>query len=426
MGKVTNWLKHAWSAFSNKDPTEPYAVGSSFRQDKILTRTTTESSIVNSIFNRIAIDVAQLDIEHVRIDDDGKYLETLKTSLNECLTIQANIDQSGRELIRDVVMSMFDEGVVAIVPVETKIAIKNPGTFDVTKIRVGKITQWYPQSVQIEVYNEHTGRREKIYMKKEFVAIVENPLYSIMNQPNSILKRLVHKINLLDIVDDISGSGKLDIIIQLPYVINSDRRREQADKRRAEIERQMKDSKYGIAYIDGTEHITQLNRASENNLLSQVQYLTNMLYNQLGLTEHVFDGTASPDEMTNYYNRTIEPIITAIVDAMNRTYLSKTARSQNQTIKFFRDPLKLVSVDKIADIADKLTRNEILSSNELRAVIGRKASSDPSADELRNKNINQASEENQNAEVSGDTNFSGDESIKQKIEEMLKQGGNHG
>lgn len=388
MSKITEWFKHGWNAFYNKDPTEPYATGSSYRLDRTYVNRTTESSIVNSIFNRIAIDVSQLDVVHAKLDVDGKYLRTIESPLNECLKLKPNIDQSGKALIRDIVMSMFDEGNVAIVPVRANISKNNPSVFQITELRVGRITQWYPKSVQLEVYNEDTGKKEKIYMDKDRVAIVENPLYSMVNEPNSILKRLIHKLNLLDVVDDISGSGKLDLIVQLPYVINSDKRREQADKRRKEIERQMKDSKYGIAYIDGTEHITQLNRASENNLLSQVQYLTSMLYNQLGLTENVFNGTASPEETLNYYNRTIEPIITAITDAMNSTFLTKTARTQHQAIVYFRDPFKLIPVDKVADIADKFTRNEILSSNELRAIIGRRAIDDPKADELRNKNLN--------------------------------------
>ena len=430
MSKITEWFKHGWNAFYNKDPTEPYAIGSSYRLDRTYVNRTTESSIVNSIFNRIAIDVSQLDVVHAKLDVDGKYLRTIESPLNECLKLKPNIDQSGKALIRDIVMSMFDEGNVAIVPVRANISKNNPSVFQITELRVGRITQWYPKSVQLEVYNEDTGKKEKIYMDKDRVAIVENPLYSMVNEPNSILKRLIHKLNLLDVVDDISGSGKLDLIVQLPYVINSDKRREQADKRRKEIERQMKDSKYGIAYIDGTEHITQLNRASENNLLSQVQYLTSMLYNQLGLTENVFNGTASSEETLNYYNRTIEPIITAITDAMNSAFLTKTARTQHQAIVYFRDPFKLIPVDKVADIADKFTRNEILSSNELRAIIGRRAIDDPKADELRNKNLNapEGVESVSTAEGSETNQPEQDKYGREKsiIDKILKQGVSYG
>lgn len=388
MGKFTDWLQHTWSIFSLKEPNTTPVYGSSSRPDRSYIRRTTEASIVNSIYNRIAVDVSLVDIEHVRTDENGKYLETINSNLNSCLTLSANLDQSGRELIRDIVQSLCDEGVVAVVPVETKVPIHNPGIIDILQMRTAKIVQWYPDSVKVELYNQKTGQKQQIIINKRFVAIIENPFYSMMNEPNSFLRRLINKLSLLDIVDDISGSGKLDLLIQIPYSINSERKKEQSFIRRQEIESQLKDGKYGIAYIDGTEKVIQLNRASENNLLGQVQYLTSMLYNQLGITEDVFYGRASSEQMLNYYNRTIEPFLTAITDAMNIKFLTKTARSQHQAIMFFKDPFKIIPTDRVAEISDTLVRNEILTKNEVRAILGYKAvKSDPNADKLSNPNM---------------------------------------
>lgn len=389
-------LQHAWNAFKNRDPTgHQYEYGLSYgsRPDRTRMRFGNERSIVASIYTRIAIDVAAVSIQHVRLDQNGRYAETINSHLNECLTVQANIDQSGRALIQDIVMSMFDEGVVAVVPVDTTFNPSESGSFDILSLRVGKILEWYPRHVRVQLYNDRVGRREEVILEKKFVAIIENPLYAVMNEPNSTLKRLVHKLNLLDSIDEQSGSGKLDLIIQLPYVIKTPARREQAEQRRKDIEMQLAGSKYGIAYTDGSEKITQLNRPAENNLMTQIEYLTSMLYSQLGITENVFNGTAEEAEMLNYYNRTIEPILAAITDAMNRTFLTKTARTQGQKIIYLREPFKLVPVNNLAEIADKFTRNEILTSNEIRALIGFKPVDDPKADELRNPNISRAKEE---------------------------------
>ena len=395
-------LQHAWNAFKNRDPTgHQYEYGLSYgsRPDRMRMRFGNERSIVSSIYTRIGIDVAAVSIQHIRLDENGRYAETINSNLNECLTVQANIDQSGRALIQDIAMSMFDEGVVAVVPVDTTLDPNESGSFDILSLRVGKILEWYPRHVRVQLYNDRVGRREEVILEKKFVAIIENPLYAVMNEPNSTLKRLVHKLNLLDSIDEQSGSGKLDLIIQLPYVIKTPARREQAEQRRKDIEMQLAGSKYGIAYTDGSEKVTQLNRPAENNLMAQIEYLTSMLYSQLGITENVFNGTAEEAEMLNYYNRTIEPILAAITDAMNRTFLTKTARTQGQKIIYLREPFKLVPVNNLAEIADKFTRNEILTSNEIRALIGFKPVDDPKADELRNPNISRAKEENSDIQV---------------------------
>lgn len=387
-------VKHGWNAFMNKDPTPRWDYGSSFssRPDRVRFSRGNEKSIVTSIYNRIALDVAQLNIWHCRLDDDGRLIEMMNSGLNNCLTLEANIDQTHRSFIQDVVVSMFDEGCVAIVPVDTT---KNPDlsdAYDVLSMRTGKVLEWYPKHVKIRLYNERTGEKQDIMRPKKSVAIIENPLYSIINEPNSTMQRLIRKLNLLDAIDEQSGSGKLDLIIQLPYIIKTDTRRKQAEERRKAIEDQLAGSKYGIAYTDGTERITQLNRPVDNNLMKQIEYLTSMLYSQLGMDQSILDGTANEQTLLNYHTRTIEPIISAIVDEMKRKFLSKTARTQGQSISFFRDPFKLVPVNNIAEIADKFTRNEIMTSNEIRQVIGMKPSDDPKADELRNSNINQKDE----------------------------------
>ena len=390
---ITQRLSHAWNAFKNKDPSGFFGSFSqngsySVRPDKVRVAMGTEKTITTSVYNRIAMDVAAASIQHVRVNEEGKYLETLKTPLNECLTLSPNIDQTSIGLIQDLVYSMFDEGVAALVPIETTANPTITDSFNIYSLRVGKIIEWYPQHIKVRVYNENTGLKEDLVLPKKMVAIIENPLYVVMNEPNSTLKRLIYKLGLLDVVDTQSSSGKLDLIIQLPYVIKSEARREQAEKRRKDIEFQLSGSKYGIAYTDGTERITQLNRPAENNLMKQIEYLTSMLYSQLGLTMGVFDGTADEKTMLNYYSRSVEPILNVIVLEMKRKFLTKTARTQNQSIMYFRDPFKLVPVKEIAAIADTFTRNEILSSNEFRAIIGYKPSPDPRADELRNKNIN--------------------------------------
>jgi hypothetical protein len=350
---------------------------------------TTERSIIASVYNRIGIDVSSIRIRHVRVDENEAYQEDLNTGLNNCLNVEANLDQSARAFIQDVVMSMCDEGVVAIVPVDTTLSPAVTGSYDVLTMRTGRIIQWYPEHVQVNVYNQRTGLHQDIIIPKTMVAIVENPLYAVMNEPNSVLKRLIDKLNLLDAIDKQSGSGKLDLLIQLPYAIKTETRRKQADNRRDLIEQQLQDSKYGIAYVDGTEKVTQLNRPAENNLMAQIEYLTRMLYSQLGMTEEVFEGTADELTMINYYNRTIEPMLSAITAAMSRVFITKTGRSQGQRLIAIRDPFKLVSAEVVAEMADKFTRNEILSSNEFRAIIGLRPSDDPKADELRNKNLNQ-------------------------------------
>ena len=388
---ISSRIKNAWNAFVNRDPTtlhKDYGMGSYTRPDRPRLARGNDRSIVTSVFNRIALDVAAINIKHCRLDDNDRYKEVVLSKLNECLTLEANIDQTSRAFIQDVVMSMLGEGCVAIVPVDTT-SNPNKGSFDVLSLRTGKIKEWYPTEVKVEVYNERIGKKEDIRIKKSAIGIVENPLYSVVNEPNSTLQRLIRKLSLLDTVDEQTSSGKLDLIIQLPYLVKSEARKNQANERRQEIERQLTGSKYGIAYTDGTEKITQLNRPVENNLMKQVEYLTSMLYSQLGITQAVMDGTADEKTMLNYNNRTIEPIISAIVDEMKRKFLTRTARAQKQTILFFRDPFKLVPVNDIAEIADKFTRNEILSSNEIRQIVGFKPSDDPKADQLVNSNISQ-------------------------------------
>lgn len=393
-------LKHAWNAFTGNIQMNYRDLGMSYsyRADRPRMSRGNERSIVTSVYNRIALDVAALNIQHVRLDENGRFLSVIDDGLNNCLTLEANVDQTARSFVQDVVISMFDEGSVAIVPVDTTTDPNVSGSYDIQSLRVGQILDWYPQHIRARVYNEQTGRKEDIVVPKSAVAIIENPLYAVINEPNSTMQRLIRKLNLLDVIDEQSGSGKLDLIIQLPYVIKTEARRQQAENRRKDIENQLSGSKYGIAYTDGTEHITQLNRSVNNNLMSQIEYLTSMLYSQLGITQSILDGTADEKTMLNYNNRTIEPIISAIVDEMKRKFLTKTARSQHQSISFFRDPFKLVPVNDIAEIADKFTRNEIMTSNEIRQVVGMKPSEDPRADELRNKNLSAPSGSDQQSE----------------------------
>lgn len=387
-------LKHAWNAFNGNDRMDYRNLGMSYsyRADRPRLSRGNERSIVTSVYNRIALDVASLKIQHIRLDENERFISVIQDGLNNCLTVEANIDQTARAFIQDVVISMFDEGSVAIVPVDTTTNPNITGAYDIQSMRVGQILDWYPQYVRVRVYNELSGKKEDIVLPKSTVAIIENPLYAVINEPNSTMQRLIRKLNLLDVIDEQSGSGKLDLIIQLPYVIKTEARRQQAENRRKDIEGQLAGSKYGIAYTDGTERITQLNRSVNNNLMTQIEYLTSMLYSQLGITQSILDGTADEKTMLNYNNRTIEPIISAIVDEMKRKFLTKTARSQLQSISFFRDPFKLVPVNDIAEIADKFTRNEIMTSNEIRQVVGMKPSDDPRADELRNKNLSAPSE----------------------------------
>lgn len=383
-------FKHAWNAFMNRDPTRydyEYGSGYSIRPDRVHLRGGNERTIVNSIITRIAIDAASTTIQHVRLDENGRFLEVIDSGLNNCLNVRANIDQTGRSFLQDMVQSMCDEGCVAVVPVDTDLNPAKTDSYEIRSMRVGKIVQWYPNDIRVRLYNDRTGEKQEITVPKRTTAIIENPFYSIMNEPNSTMRRLNRKLSLLDITDEQTASGKLDLIIQLPYLVKSEARKKQANERRREIEEQLTGSRYGIAYTDGTEHITQLNRSIENNLMNQVDYLTSMLYSQLGLTKGVLEGTASEEELTNYYNRTIEPIVSTIVNEFNTKFLTKTARTQKQTIYYFRDPFRLVPVAKLAEIADKFTRNEIMSSNEFRQIIGMKASGDPRADELRNKNM---------------------------------------
>lgn len=395
---IMDSLFHGWNAFGNRDPTNSadLANGYSYRPDRVRLSRGNEKSIITSIYNRIALDVAAVDIVHCRVDDNNRYEAEVESKLNRCLKVEANLDQTARAFRQDLVMSLFDEGCVAIVPVDTNVNPKT-GAFDVASMRSGKIVEWYPKMVKLRVYNEEKGIKEDIILPKSAVGIIENPLYAIMNEPNSTLQRLIRKLALLDLTDERNSSGKLDLIIQLPYLVKSEGRKNAAEIRRKEIEKQLTNSKYGIAYTDGTEHITQLNRPAENNLLAQVQTLTESLYAQLGITQAVMDGTADEQAMLNYYNRTVEPIVSAIVEEMRRKFLTKTARTQGQSILSFRDPFKLVPINNIADIADKFTRNEILSSNELRQIIGVKPSDDPKADELVNSNISQPNEGDQEA-----------------------------
>lgn len=385
-------LKNAWNVFLNNSISDfGSGYSSSIRPDRVRLSRGNERSIITAIYNRIALDCANIIIEHVRLDDNNRFVDVIDSGLNECLSTEANIDQTGRAFIQDVVLSMLDEGCIAIVPVDT---VGNPYTtssYDILSMRTGKILEWYPNEIKVRVYNDRTGQKEDIKISKHLVSIIENPLYAVINEPNSTMQRLVRTLNHMDILDEQNSSGKLDLIIQLPYVVKTDARRQQANQRRKDIEEQLTGSKYGIAYTDGTEHITQLNRAVENNLMAQVEFLTSMLYSQLGITKEILDGTAKEETMLNYYNRTVEPILSAIADEMKRKFLTKTARSQKQSIMFFRDPFKLVPINSIAEIADKFTRNEIMTSNEIRQIVGMKRSEDPNADILRNKNLSEAS-----------------------------------
>ena len=393
---ITDRLQHAWNAFLNNDVRTRYqdmGYYSSYKPDRVRFTRGNERSIVTSVYNRLALDASAMAIKHVRLDDNGRFTEEINSGLQNCLNVEANIDQTGRAFLQDVVMSMLDEGCVAIVPVDTTLNPNLSGSYDINTMRTAKILEWYPAHIRVRVYNDRKGIHEELTLPKANVAIIENPLYAVINEPNSTMQRLIRKLNLLDVVDEQSSAGKLDLIIQLPYVIKSEARRQQAEARRKDIEMQLAGSKYGIAYTDGTERITQLNRPAENNLMNQVQYLTEMLYSQLGLTQSILDGSADDKTMLNYYNRTIEPILAAIVDEMKRKFLTKTARAQKQTIMYFRDPFKLVPVNDIAEIADKFTRNEIMTSNEIRQIVGMKPSKDPEADELRNKNLNKSAEE---------------------------------
>lgn len=390
-----NTLKHAWNLFASEEgPVRNrdfnYGYGSSISPTRTVFTRGNERTVVTAVYNRIAIDAAAIDIKHVELDEAGRYKSDIESGINNCLTVEANIDQTSRQFMLDVITSLLDEGCVAVVPVDT---IKDPnitGGYDIDTMRVGRITQWYPDRVTVLLYNERTGQKEEVTVPKKYTAIIENPLYAVMNEPNSTMQRLIRKLALMDSVDEESSSGKLDLIIQLPYLVKTEAKRQAAEERRAQIEEQLKGSKYGVAYIDGSEHVTQLNRSVENNLMKQIEYLTTLLYSQLGITQGVLDGTADENTMNNYYNRTIEPILSAIVDEFHRKFLTKTARSQGQSIQYFRDPFKLIPVNEVSEIADKFTRNEILSSNEVRQIIGMRPSKDPAADELRNKNLSQS------------------------------------
>ena len=395
-------LKHAWNVFTaNETVGARWDIGPSYfyRPDRPIFSRGNERSIITSVYNRIALDVAAISIQHVRLDDEGRFTSVMNSTLNDCLSLEANLDQTGRAFIQDIVQSMLDEGCVAIVPVDTDID-PDEGSYKIETMRTGKILEWYPQHVKVRVYNEQTGKKEDVLVSKRTVAIVENPFYAVMNEPNSTMQRLIRKLNILDAIDEQSGSGKLNLIIQLPYVIKTEARRQQAEKRRKDIEEQLSGSKYGVAYTDGTEHVVQLNRPVDNNIMSQIEYLTSMLYSQLGLTQSIMDGSADDKTMLNYLTRTVEPILSAIVDEMKRKFLSKTARSQKQSILFFRDPFKLVPVSEIAEIADKMTRNEIMTSNEIRQKIGMTPSKDPNADKLRNSNLSAPKEESTEQNIS--------------------------
>ena len=397
--ELFNRLKHGWNAFvNNRDPTYISDLGISYtyRPDRPRLTRGNERSIVTSVYNRIALDVAAIDILHCKLDDNNRFVSVIPSKLNNCLSLDSNIDQTGRAFKQDIVMSMLDEGCVAIVPTVTTFNPEVTGSFDIETMRTGKILEWYPAHVKVRVYNEKTGNKEDIILPKNTVSIIENPLYAVINESNSTMQRLIRKLSLLDVTDEQTASGKLDLIIQLPYVIKTEARRQQAEARRKDIEMQLASSKYGIAYADGTERITQLNRSVENNLMKQVEYLTNLLFSQLGITQTILDGTADEKTMLNYYSRTIEPIVSAIVDEMNRKFLTKTARTQKQKILFFRDPFKLVPVNDIAEIADKFTRNEILTSNEIRQIVGFKPSKDPKADRLINSNLNHPEDKSEN------------------------------
>ena len=413
-------VKRAWNAFLNRDPPSDknysYYGGYSYRPFYDRKGRAIDKTIITAILSRIAVDVSSITIQHVKLDENGRYDETINSDLNACFNLSANIDQTGRAFIQDIVLSMLEEGVVAVVPVDTDLNPMTTDSYKIYSMRVGTIMEWFPNHVRVRLYNDRTGEKEEITLPKRMVAIVTNPFYSVMNEPNGTMQRLIRKLNLLDAVDEQSSSGKLDLIIQLPYVIKNDLRRQQAEERRKQIEDQLTGSKYGIAYTDGTERITQLNRSLDNNLLAQVEYLTNMAYSQLTITQEIMNGTADETAMTNYYSRTIEPIVSAIVDEFKRKFLTKTARSQNQSIVFFRDPFKLVPIGTVADMADKFTRNEIMSSNEFRQVIGLKPSKDPAADELRNKNLNQTPGQEE-------AMAAGKEAVKSELDETNEEGG---
>lgn len=416
MATIKDRLQSAWDAFMNRAPTPKdidYGEITYFRPDRPRLTRGNERSVITAVLNRIAMDASAIDIKHVRLDENQRFQEELRTSLNRCLTLEANIDQTGRAFIHDVVLSMLDEGCVAVVPIKASESIFTSPSFKIGELRTGKIVQWHPKYVKVQIYNENNGRKEEILVPKRAAAIIENPMYAVMNEPNSTLQRLMRKLRILDSVDEIAGSGKLDMIIQLPYVIKSEARREQAEHRRKEIERQLEDSRYGIAYTDGTERIVQLNRSLDNNLQAQIEYLMKTFLSQLGITEEIMNGSADENVMQNYYTRIIEPILSAITDEMKRKFLTETARSQGQSIEFFRDPFKLMPTSNIAEIADKFTRNEIMTSNEIRQIVGMKPSDDPSADELRNKNLNQSAEA-----------AAGEDKIKQALaeEEIAEQG----
>lgn len=390
-----NTLRHAWNLFSNDEKPKNrnnfnYGYGNSVSPTRTRFTRGNERTVVTAVYNRIALDAAAIDIKHVMLDKAGRYESDIVSGINNCLTVEANIDQTSRAFIQDLVASMLDEGCVAVVPVDTIMDPNETGSYGIQTMRVGRITQWYPDRVTVSLYNEAIGEKQEVTVPKKFTAIIENPLYAVMNEPNSTMQRLIRKLALMDSIDEESSSGKLDLIIQLPYLVKTEAKRQQAEERRAQIEEQLKGSKYGVAYIDGTEHVTQLNRSLENNLMKQIEYLTELLYSQLGITQAVLDGSADENTMNNYYNRTIEPILSAIVDEFHRKFLTKTARTQGQSIQYFRDPFKLIPVNEISEIADKFTRNEILSSNEVRQIIGMRPSKDPGADELRNKNLSQS------------------------------------
>ena len=415
-------FKKAWNAFLNRDPTRYYSPtdgsGYTYRPDRPKFTRGNERTTVTSVYNRIALDVAAIDFKHCRLDDNNRYKEDIDSGINNCLTLEANIDQSSRAFIQDIVLSMLDEGVVAVVPVDTTMDPSKTDSYDILTMRTGKILEWRPTHVKVRLYNDRTGDKEELWLPKKSVAIIENPLYAVINEPNSTMQRLVRKLSLLDVIDEQSGAGKLDVIIQLPYAIKTEARRQQAEQRRKDIEMQLSGSKYGIAYTDGTEKITQLNRSLDNNLMKQIEYLTNMLYSQLGITQTILDGTADEKTMLNYYNRSIAPIVFAIADEMKRKFLTKTARTQKQTIMTFRDPFKLVPVNDIAEIADKFTRNEIMTSNEIRQIIGMKPANDPKADMLVNSNISQSKNMEQMIYGKGNANTDGSESGKSEFGSM--------